>query len=90
MGTNHNQRETVRAYLLGILSGDESLALEQRYLADRAFFLWMKDSDRTLGNDINRTRHHIALPLRRRIDVYSAAFCLSPAQASPRATCIDW
>jgi hypothetical protein len=51
MPTSHNQIETVRAYLLGTLSGDEALALEERYLADRAFFLWIKEIESGLIRD---------------------------------------
>jgi hypothetical protein len=42
MTIEHKSEEPVRAYLLGTLAEQESVALEERYFSDRAFFLWVQ------------------------------------------------
>src|SRR5215467_3223565 len=39
---DHKQKEQVRSYLLGTMSGLEAQAFEESYFKDRAFFLWVQ------------------------------------------------
>lgn len=42
MSLEHRQKEQVRAYLLGVMSGPEAQAFEESYFNDRAFFVWVQ------------------------------------------------
>lgn len=39
---DHKQKEQVRSYLLGTMSGPEAQAFEESYFKDQAFFLWVQ------------------------------------------------
>src|SRR6266404_5807676 len=51
MEISHNSAEPVRAYLLGTLPEEESVALEERYFRDRDFFLWVRAVETRLIED---------------------------------------
>jgi hypothetical protein len=51
MSFSHKQKEQVRAYLLGTMSGPKARAFEERYFEDRAFFLWVQAVEVALIED---------------------------------------
>lgn len=51
MHTDHISHESMRAYLLGLLSADEAFALEEEYFVNRAVFLKVQAEERALIAD---------------------------------------
>src|SRR5215207_618908 len=51
MSSRHISAETMKAYLLGRLPSEETVALEERYFLDRSFFLHLEREENSLISD---------------------------------------